>query len=69
MAQAYAASNDHKNAIDSLEFIVNDEPRVAGVLAQYQEQAGMLKLLGCHFSIRDGELWLLDEADDRFRPV
>jgi tetratricopeptide (TPR) repeat protein len=43
LAQAYAASDDLKNAIDTLEFIVNDEPRVAGVLAQYQEEAGLLK--------------------------
>ena len=43
LAQAFAASDDLKNAIDTLEFIVNDEPRVAGVLAQYQEQAGLLK--------------------------
>jgi tetratricopeptide (TPR) repeat protein len=43
LAQAYAASDDLTNAIDTLEFIVNDEPRVAGVLAQYQEQAGRLK--------------------------
>lgn len=34
-----------------------------------REKAGSLKLLGCHFSIRDGELWLLDEAEDEFRPV
>ena len=34
-----------------------------------REEAGSLKLLGCHFSIRDGELWLLDEAEDSFRPV
>jgi carbonic anhydrase len=34
-----------------------------------REKNGTLKLLGCHFSIRDGELWLLDEADDIFRPV
>jgi carbonic anhydrase len=34
-----------------------------------REQAGSMKLLGCHFSIRDGELWLLDEAEDIFRPV
>ncbi|QDP18592.1 carbonic anhydrase [Sphingomonas xanthus] len=34
-----------------------------------REKAGTLKVLGCHFSIRDGELWLLDEAEDRFRPV
>ena len=34
-----------------------------------REKNGTLKLLGCHFSIRDGELWLLDETDDCFRPV
>jgi carbonic anhydrase len=34
-----------------------------------REKAGRLKLVGCHFSIRDGELWLLDEAEDSFRPV
>ena len=34
-----------------------------------REKNGTLKLLGCHFSIRDGELWLLDEAEDCFRPV
>ena len=34
-----------------------------------REKNGTLKLLGCHFSIRDGELWLLDEAEDRFQPV
>jgi len=34
-----------------------------------REKNGTLKLLGCHFSIRDGELWLLDEAKDSFRPV
>jgi carbonic anhydrase len=34
-----------------------------------REKNGTLKVMGCHFSIRDGELWLLDEAEDRFRPV
>jgi carbonic anhydrase len=34
-----------------------------------REKAGTLVVLGCHFSIRDGELWVLDEAEDRFRPV
>jgi carbonic anhydrase len=34
-----------------------------------REKNGTLKLLGCHFSIRDGELWLLNEAEDRFHPV
>ena len=33
------------------------------------EQKRSLVVLGCHFSIRDGELWLLDEAEDCFRPV
>jgi tetratricopeptide (TPR) repeat protein len=43
LAQAYASSNDVKSAIDTLEIIVDDEPRVASTLAQYQEQAGLLK--------------------------
>ena len=34
-----------------------------------REAAGTLKLLGCHFSIHNGELWLLDEAEDKFHPV
>jgi carbonic anhydrase len=34
-----------------------------------REKNGTLKLMGCHFSIRDGELWLLDETEDAFRPV
>lgn len=28
-----------------------------------------LVVLGCHFSIRKGELWVLDEAEGNFRPV
>jgi len=43
LAQAYAAADDVKSAIETLEVIVDDEPRVASVLAQYQEQAGLLK--------------------------
>ena len=34
-----------------------------------REKNGTLRVLGCHFSIRDGELWLLDEVEDSFRPV
>ncbi|HEU0311509.1 MAG TPA: carbonic anhydrase [Sphingomicrobium sp.] len=34
-----------------------------------REKRRSLVVLGCHFSIRDGELWVLDEAEDRFRPV
>ncbi|WP_265570751.1 carbonic anhydrase [Sphingomicrobium nitratireducens] len=34
-----------------------------------REEAGTLKVLGCHFSISEGQLYLLDEAEDTFRPV
>jgi len=34
-----------------------------------REEAGKLKLLGCHFSIGEGCLYLLDEAEDKFRPI
>lgn len=34
-----------------------------------REQAGRLKLHGAHFSISEGRLYLLDEAEDTFRPA
>jgi carbonic anhydrase len=34
-----------------------------------REKDGSLSLHGCHFSIDDGRLYLLDEAEDIFRPV
>ncbi|NUQ18714.1 MAG: carbonic anhydrase [Sphingomonas sp.] len=34
-----------------------------------REQAGELKLHGAHFSIAEGRLYLLDEAEGSFRPV
>jgi carbonic anhydrase len=34
-----------------------------------REKAAKLVVLGCHFSISGGELWVLDEAEDVFRPV
>ncbi|HEU4956698.1 MAG TPA: carbonic anhydrase, partial [Sphingomicrobium sp.] len=34
-----------------------------------REKAGRLKLHGAHFSIAEGRLYVLDEAEDRFRPV
>ena len=34
-----------------------------------REQAGTLKLHGAHFSIAEGRLYMLDEAEDDFRPV
>ena len=43
LAQAYAAADDLKSAIATLDLIVEEEPRVASTLAQYQEQAGLLK--------------------------
>jgi carbonic anhydrase len=34
-----------------------------------RERAGTLKLHGAHFSIAEGRLYLLDEAEETFRPV
>ena len=34
-----------------------------------RETAGKLALHGCHFSINDGKLYVLDEADGIFRPA
>ena len=34
-----------------------------------RETAGTLSLHGCHFSIADGRLNMLDEAEDTFRPA
>ncbi len=34
-----------------------------------REQAGTLELHGAHFSVAEGRLYVLDEAEDCFRPV
>jgi carbonic anhydrase len=34
-----------------------------------REEAGELSLHGAHFSISEGRLYILDEAEDKFRPV
>ena len=34
-----------------------------------RERDGRLELHGGHFSIAEGKLYLLDEAEDHFRPV
>lgn len=34
-----------------------------------REKAGELKLHGAHFAISEGRLYVLDEAEDHFRPV
>jgi carbonic anhydrase len=34
-----------------------------------REQTGRLKIIGCHFSISEGQLYMLDEVEDRFHPV
>ena len=34
-----------------------------------READGRLSLHGCHFSIADGKLYVLDEAEDSFRPA
>jgi tetratricopeptide (TPR) repeat protein len=43
LAQALAANKSLPQAIDTLELIVDDEPRVAAALGQYQEQAGRFR--------------------------
>jgi tetratricopeptide (TPR) repeat protein len=43
LARAYVAADDVSNAIATLEVIVDQEPRVASTLAQYQERAGLLE--------------------------
>ena len=42
LAQAYGQTKDLQSAIAVLDEIVEDEPRVAAALGQYQEQAGLL---------------------------
>ena len=34
-----------------------------------REDGGTLKVIGCHFSISEGQLYMLDETEDCFRPV
>jgi len=34
-----------------------------------RERSGKLKLHGAHFSIAEGRLYMLDEAEDAFRPI
>ena len=34
-----------------------------------REASGRLQLIGCHFSISEGQLYMLDEAEDRFHLV
>ena len=34
-----------------------------------RESTGDLAILGCHFSISEGQLYLLDEVEDTFHPV
>ena len=43
LAQAQAATGDLQAAMTTLDVAVEDQPRVASALAQYQEQAGLLK--------------------------
>jgi len=43
LAQAHATNNNLALAIDTLAIIVDDEPRVAAPLGQYQEQAGQFR--------------------------
>ena len=56
-------SSDHANYKTSLENL-----RTFPFVTEH-EAAGQLELHGCHFAIADGKLYLLDEAENTFRPV
>lgn len=74
-AQATAIADEHGTGDDAQRML--EEVAIRQSLANLRsfpfvsqrERQHSLALLGCHFSIRDGELTLLDEAEDRFRPV
>ena len=67
----------HHHALDRDAFLDMEREAVKVSLANLRtfpwiverEQAGTLRLHGAHFSIREGRLHILDEAEDDFRPV
>ena len=68
---------DHHPELDAEAFVEMELRAVQVSLANLRtfpwiaerEQDGRLSLHGCHFSIADGKLYLLDEAEKVFRPV
>ena len=67
----------HHPALDRAAFLEMEREAVKVSLANLRtfpwiadrEQAGRLKLHGAHFSISEGRLYMLDEAEGDFRPV
>lgn len=64
-------------AIDQQAYVEMEQQAVRVSLANLRtfpwiaarETAGSLSLHGCHFSIADGRLYMLDEAENSFRPA
>jgi tetratricopeptide (TPR) repeat protein len=50
LSQAHAANNNLAAAIDTLAIIVDEEPRVAAALGQYQEQAGQFRAAAASYT-------------------
>ena len=50
LAQALASSDKLPDAIDTLAIIVDEEPRVAAALGQYQEQAGQFRAAAASYT-------------------
>ena len=67
----------HHSQLDRAAFLDMEREAVKVSLANLRtfpwiadrEQAGRLKLHGAHFSIAEGRLYMLDEAEGDFRPV
>jgi tetratricopeptide (TPR) repeat protein len=51
LAQAYAAAKDLTTAMTVLEEVLEDDPRVASALGQYQEQAGLLSEAAATYTV------------------
>jgi carbonic anhydrase len=67
----------HHQELDRAAFLEMEHEAVKVSLANLRtfpwiasrEQSGSLKLHGAHFSIAEGRLYVLDEAEENFRPV
>ncbi|RST31113.1 carbonic anhydrase [Sphingomonas ginkgonis] len=74
-ARAQAIAAEHGTGEDAARLLEEDGIRqsLANLrsfpFVKEREDAGKLILLGCHFSIGEGCLYLLDEQSDRFEPV
>jgi len=51
LAQAYSAARDLKSAIAVLEEVIDEDPRVAEALGQYQEQSGLLAQAAASYTL------------------